>query len=78
MCAFSPSCPSLWGWLKLVEPGLPGSDLEGLQCHRFAAFFPPGVFTNTELAVLARKVSKVTCLACKKICVFWERPWCER
>ena len=40
--------------------------------------FPPGVFTNTELTVLARKVSKVTCLACKKICVFWERPWCER
>lgn len=33
---FSPSCPSLWGWLKLVEPGLPGSDLGGLQCHRFA------------------------------------------
>ena len=50
------------GVVETVEPGLPGSDLGGLQCHRFAGL----VFTNTELAVLARKVSKVTRLACKK------------
>lgn len=34
------------------------------------SFFPPGVFTNMEFAVLTREVSKVACMACKKYISF--------
>ena len=39
---------------------------EGYSVTDLPAFYPPGLFTNMELAVLAREVSKVTRVPCKK------------